>query len=158
MRFIFRPLEQADADKIITWQYDKAYRRYDGKTFKWYLQTYLLLPFLSSLFRSYHFAVEDEQGNLVGMFRFSRMPENRLDIGVALRPDLTGHGNGLAFIQAGLDFGKKRYKPSYFSLNVAANNPRAIKVYTLAGFSRTKVLHSFNFPAIELMWEMRRPV
>ena len=156
MEFIFRPLTPLDAEKIIGWQYAKPYARYDGKTFKWYLQTHLLLPFLSPLLKNYHYAVDDEQGNLVGLFRFSKMPNNRLDIGIALRPDLTGHGNGLAFIQAGLAFGKEHYTPASFSLNVAASNQRAIKVYTRAGFVRSGVMPSINFPSIEMVWEMRR--
>jgi [ribosomal protein S18]-alanine N-acetyltransferase len=156
MEFIFRPLELPDADKIMSWQYERPYARYDGKTFKWYLQTYLRLPFLSPLLKSYHYAVDDEQGNLVGLFRFSRMPNNRLDIGIALKPDLTGQGNGLAFIEAGLAFGKEHYAPASFSLNVAASNQRAIKVYTRAGFVRVGILPSFSFPGIEMIWDMRR--
>lgn len=57
-----------------------------------------------------------------------------LDIGLGLRPDLTGAGKGLAFLQAGMKFAQRTYDAKRFRLSVAAFNLRAIAVYKKAGF------------------------
>lgn len=55
------------------------------------------------------------------------------DIGLALRPNLTGKGLGLDFLQFGLDFASKVY-PGPVRLTVAAFNERARTIYYRAGF------------------------
>ena len=55
-------------------------------------------------------------------------------IGLGLRPDMTGHGQGLAFVNAGLNFARKEFVPKRFRLYVFDWNQRAIRVYERAGF------------------------
>lgn len=57
-----------------------------------------------------------------------------LDIGIGLRPDLTGQGLGGAFFGACLDHAGRTREPGALRLAVAAFNTRAIAVYTHAGF------------------------
>jgi ribosomal-protein-alanine N-acetyltransferase len=57
-----------------------------------------------------------------------------VDIGLGLRPDLTGRGLGLPFVLAGLEFARERFAPEGFRLTVAAFNERAILIYERAGF------------------------
>jgi ribosomal-protein-alanine N-acetyltransferase len=59
---------------------------------------------------------------------------NVVELGMAMRPDLTGKGIGLAFVQAGMNFAKQRFSPTSFRLDVAVGNLRARKVYERAGF------------------------
>jgi ribosomal-protein-alanine N-acetyltransferase len=51
-----------------------------------------------------------------------------------MRPDLTGRGLGLAFVEAGLAFARETFAPASFRLSVATFNRRAIAVYARAGF------------------------
>ena len=93
-------------------------------------------------------AATDEAGELVGFFCFGaggRVPggeragvyaEDAVDVGLGLRPDLTGRGLGGAFVAAGLAHGRAVLTPppTRFRLSVAAFNERAIRVYERAGF------------------------
>ena len=87
-------------------------------------------------------------GELVGFFCFGpggQLPsfdyaaDGSLDIGLGLRPDLTGRGLGLEFVLAGLEFGRRHFAPAGFRLAVARFNERAIQVYERAGFQRVTV-------------------
>ena len=78
----------------------------------------------------------DEAGALVGNFYFEQKGD-ALEVGLGLRPDLTGRGLGLEFLLAGIDFGRRRFGVSRVILNVAAFNERAITVYERAGFRET---------------------
>jgi RimJ/RimL family protein N-acetyltransferase len=85
-------------------------------------------------------------GNLIGFFCFgveARVPgcqlagcyaDDALDVGLGLRPDLTGRGFGLVFVRAGLDYAVERFLPNTLRLTVASFNTRAIRVYEQAGF------------------------
>lgn len=69
----------------------------------------------------------------VGIFTFIQRG-GVIEIGLAMRPDLTGRGLGLSFVAAGLDFARDRYAPTRFTLDVATFNVRAQRVYERAGF------------------------
>ena len=84
---------------------------------------------------------------VIGYFSFkSRKDERTVEIGLGLRPDLTGHGLGrIAFLAAGLDFARGQFAPEQFVLAAATFNQRAIKVYERAGFTPVRVyMHSTN--------------
>jgi RimJ/RimL family protein N-acetyltransferase len=80
------------------------------------------------------FAALGEDGTLVGFFYFEEKSGGVLEIGLGLRPDLTGRGLGGEFLLRGLDFARTQFQPTQIVLNVAAFNERAIKVYERAGF------------------------
>ncbi len=60
-----------------------------------------------------------------------------VEIGLGLRPELTGRGLGLEFLRAGIEYVRTRFDAERVILNVAAFNERAIKVYERAGFRET---------------------
>jgi ribosomal-protein-alanine N-acetyltransferase len=143
---------QKDAEAVARWQYPEPFSFYDWPADEDDLDE-LLDPDLRG--ESY-FAVEDDEGTLVGHFSFK--PEGRtLVVGLGLRPDLTGQGLGGSFLSAGLDYGRERFGPDHFSLAVATFNERAIKVYERAGFTRVRVyMHETNGREWEFL-EMSRP-
>ena len=75
-----------------------------------------------------------------------------------MRPDLTGKGLGLAFVQAGLDFAREQFKPDYFRLFVLTYNERAIRVYERAGFERMGIYVQRRAEGDRDFLEMRRKV
>jgi len=69
-----------------------------------------------------------------------------------MRPDLTGNGNGLGFVQAGLDFAKSKYTPEKITLSVATFNQRAIKIYREIGFDEVDTfMQETNGSSFEFM-------
>jgi [ribosomal protein S18]-alanine N-acetyltransferase len=90
-----------------------------------------------------YFVASDAEGRILGYCCFgpdARVPggdyrdPDWLDVGLGMRPDLTGQGRGLVFFSAVLDFGRERLGARRYRLSVAAFNGRAIRVYERAGF------------------------
>ncbi len=163
--FTFTPMSEADARAILAWRYDGPYAVYNmdaddlGEALAELLDT-----------RSPYYAARDTSGALVGFFAFGTAaevggsgepalwgPDRSISVGLGLRPDLTGRGLGLAFVEAGLAFARDRFAPAAFRLFVMTFNRRAIRVYERAGFQsmRTVVIHSYH--GDHAFVEMRRP-
>jgi ribosomal-protein-alanine N-acetyltransferase len=132
VRFLFRPMTEADAGTITAWHYAAPYSFYDFASDPDDLAE-LLDP---AGWGETYFAAANEFGDLVGFWQVQTQGET-VEIGLGLRPDLTGRGLGLSFVQAGLAFTSARWPVKQFSLAVAAFNERAIRVYKRAGFQPT---------------------
>ncbi len=57
-----------------------------------------------------------------------------VEVGIGLRPDLTGRGLGESFMRAQLEYASQQWRPATFRLFVAAWNERAIRLYERLGF------------------------
>lgn len=162
MQLTFTLMEEAEAREICTWRYAEPYSVYNGSTSEESIAELLER-------RSPHYAIRDETGALVGFFCYgtaAQVWENAtphlysedaiIDIGLGLRPDLTGQGLGLALVSAGLDFARKHFQPQTFRLFVLTFNERAIRVYERAGFTRVRVFTQKNIHGELDFLEMRR--
>jgi [ribosomal protein S18]-alanine N-acetyltransferase len=108
--FAIRAMDEADANAVAAWRYPGAYAFYDWT---------------------------QDPDDLAGFFVF-KVTADVADVGLGLRPDLTGQGLGAAFLEAGLRFAATRFGTERFTLAVAAFNRRAITVYERAGFTETE--------------------
>jgi RimJ/RimL family protein N-acetyltransferase len=138
MHFAFRAITPADVAAIAAWHYPAPYDFYDWDPANDPAE--LLDPLVGCV------VADDDDGTLAGFVCFGAAgqtpggcraglyDEPLLDIGLGLRPDLTGRGLGLGFVRAALEIGQERIRPSGFRLSVAAFNERAIRVYERAGF------------------------
>ena len=153
LRFRFRRLTQADAEAMAAWHYPEPYTFYD-----WTADPDDLAVLLDPARRGDRMqAVEDSDGELIGFFSCKPKEPGTIEIGLGLRPDHTGRGLGLAFVEAGLDQARERIGPEEFSLAVATFNERAITVYERAGFTTVRTyMHHTNGGEWEFV-EMRRP-
>ena len=150
--FTFKPMNEQDAHAIATWQYQEPYTFYDADQDPDDLAD-LLNP--QSWQETYH-SVLDEHNELIGFFTF-KLDEGIIEIGLGLRPDLTGQGIGLEFVQAGLACAKNTFSLTAFRLKVATFNQRAIRVYEKAGFHPVCVfMHATNGGQYECL-EMTMP-
>jgi [ribosomal protein S18]-alanine N-acetyltransferase len=129
MSYTFVPLRVRDALEAGRWRYQGRYAIYD------FDRPALVLTALLQrlLFQQVFYSVLDERGTLLGLFTFTRTGDT-LEVGLGMRPDLTGKGRGLEFLEAGLAFARRRYAPRHFALDVATFNERAQRVYMRAGF------------------------
>ena len=147
-------MQAADADAVATWRYQPPYNFYDtaadpsslvevldarrwGHIFFSVFSSSPLrssppLPSSSPLPSSPLPESGDEE--LAGFLELTARPGEVIEIGLGLRPDLTGQGLGLSFVEACLDFARQRSRPQAFALDVATFNQRARAVYEKAGF------------------------
>ena len=132
MKFVIRPMTQNDAHAVATWRYPAEYAFYDADADPQDLAE-LLDP--AEWGRRY-FAADSDESQLVGFFVF-KISEEVAEIGLGLRPDLTGVGLGGSFLDAGMQFAAERFGAKGYTLAVAAFNHRAIAVYERAGFTVT---------------------
>ena len=131
--YVFTPMNDEEARAVVSWRYEAPYDFYDMANDPEGLEELLGPPER----REGYYAVRSD-GELVGFFCFGaggQLPsfdyadDGSLDIGLGLRPDLTGKGLGLEFLLAGLEFWRRYFAPGSFRLAVATLNERAIQVY-----------------------------
>jgi RimJ/RimL family protein N-acetyltransferase len=78
-------------------------------------------------------AVLSESGRLEAFWYFD-WHGDVVEIGIGLRPDLTGRGHGGSFLRAQLEYASDRWQPATLRIFVAAWNERAIRLYQRFGF------------------------
>ena len=140
----FEMLSEEQARSIAGWRYPPPYDFYNADADPDDLQELLDRS-------SPYYAAVDPQDTLVGFFCFkhtARVPagfaagayddRDALDVGLGMRPDLTGRGLGGPFLEAGLRFAREVFAPASFRLTVATFNTRAIALYQRAGFQPTR--------------------
>ena len=150
MRVSIRPLVPADVDAMRTWRYDPPYERYDVDADP--SDVDLMLA------GEGWFAADDaETSELVGFFEFIATGDE-IEVGLGLRPDLTGRGLGAEYLAQGLDFAREHWAPATFWLDVYEWNLRAIRAYERAGFVRGDVyLRRFDDGNEKEFLRMTRP-
>ncbi len=169
MQFFFEPMNEEDARAVLRWRYEGPYAVYNMQDDFDEDSKDSVAELLDR--RSPHYAVRNEAGELVGFFGFGSSAyvtnyeephlyseNNTITIGLGMRPDLTGQGKGqgLAFVEAGLDFARQQFAPDYFRLFVLTFNERAIRVYEKAGFQRVRIVVQRNPQGERLFLEMSR--
>lgn len=152
MHYTFQPMTEEAAREVAHWHYDGIYAFYDMGQDPEDLAE-LLDP---ANWQDCYYAVRDGVGTLIGFFCFTRDAQT-MEIGLGLRPDLTGRGLGPSFLEAGLTYARERFYAVTFRLSVAAFNQRAIQVYQRAGF---RIVREFpwqtnggEYPFLEMIRE-----
>ena len=127
-----KKMEQSEAQEIADrWKYDGEYAFYD----------------MTADPEDYEEIVDPEKrgdryfsvfggDGLTGFFCVEREGAD-VEIGLGLRPDLTGKGRGRAFLEEILRFVRENYSFEKIRMDVASFNQRAVKVYERAGFMKT---------------------
>jgi ribosomal-protein-alanine N-acetyltransferase len=140
--FEIRAMTGADAAAIAAWRYPAPYDFYD-----WDRDPDDLAQLLDPAGHGVRYFAADEGGRLAGFFEFTP-GEEEVEVGLGLRPDLTGRGRGQEFLAAGLEFAEARYGARRWGLAVAAFNLRAIAVYERAGFREVRRYEHFTNGAV----------
>lgn len=124
-------LTQANADQIAReWHYSDMYSFYDMQNDPEDFEE-IITPRLRA---NKYYQILDDKDELVGYFCLERLSEEKVEVGLGLRPDLTGRGLGLNFVKEIEAFIQNNFNYELMILSVASFNKRAIKVYQRAGF------------------------
>ena len=130
--WVFTPMTQAEAEEIAVWHYPGEYAFYDAD-FTPEGMGELLDPVRR---RDEYHAACNADGELEGFAQLTPASDGSTEIGLGLRPDLTGRGLGQAFTGAVIDLARL-HGTGRITLAVAAFNTRAIRVYERCGFAET---------------------
>ena len=129
MTYTYLPLMQHQAEEIAyDWQYEGEFAFYDMPN-----DQNDLAEFLNPDQRTEHYYAVMDETQLIGFFVFEP-GQDSLELALGMRPDLTGRGNGTAFLESGLAFAIEKYQPQQIELAVATFNERAIRLDTKSGF------------------------
>jgi RimJ/RimL family protein N-acetyltransferase len=84
--------------------------------------------------RAAHYRAVLAEGGRLDAFWYFDWPDGVVEVGIGLRPGLTGRGLGESFMRAQLDYASHTWRPEKFRLFVAGWNERAIRLYERLGF------------------------
>lgn len=137
VRLTFRALEKDDALAILNWHYAPPYDYYNRDTATIQEDLCYLLESENA-----YYAILNPQGELEGYCSFgsdAQVPGGdyrlqALDIGMGIRPDLTGQGQGGQFVQSVMKYGAERYGAQKLRVTIAKFNKRAQRVWEKLGF------------------------
>jgi len=138
MKLSFSKISPAEALEICTWEYQPPYDIYSQNNPP---NPEDVEAILNPQY-DYH-AIRNEDDSLVAFCSFGEdarvkggcYTEEALDIGIGVRPDLTGLGMGGQFTEAVLSFAIQRYSPKKLRVTIAGFNKRAQQVCINAGFT-----------------------
>ena len=122
------PWSEAHACEVDTWHYEPPYDFYDLASDPEDAAA-MHDPVRSERTR----AVLGDDGRLDAFWSF-KVEGDVVEVGIGLRPDLTGRGLGESYLRAQLEYAREHWQPKRFRLFVAAWNERAIRVYERFGF------------------------
>lgn len=177
MFFGFAPVTDADIAAILAWRYPPPYEAYNATEDE--PEGYDPAAAMRDTRSPYYAArlVTDgdwERQEPVGFFAFGsscevgtepdapdpahlRRADGSVTVGLGLRPDLTGSGMGLSFVQSGLAMARVSFQPPAFRLFVYAWNQRAVTVYRRAGFMEIGRAGKAGQDGLPAFIEMTRP-
>jgi [ribosomal protein S18]-alanine N-acetyltransferase len=100
---------------------------------------------------------ENGHGRLDAFWHFD-WHGDAVEVGIGLRPELTGRGRGESLLHAQLAYAADRWAPTTFRLFVAAWNERAIRLYGRVGFREvTRETRRFELAGEHEFLRMERP-
>ena len=137
MKFTLRNMSEDYAVDILNWRYESPYDFYNNEVNP---------DSLKELLGDFYFIVLDQNNRLIGFFctwdsaqvpagrQFGAYSEAMVDLGIGMKPELTGKGHGTAFFAFVLQYVQENYEEVPIRLTVAKFNERAIHLYEKFGF------------------------
>ena len=144
-------MTEGEAEEVISWRYPGEYAFYDMER-----DVEDMAELRATHIRETQYFAALQNAELIGFFQFEAVGDV-VELGLGLRPDLTGQGLGPGFLEAGLAYAQQRFAPSRYRLRVARFNERAIAIYERAGFTvDRRYVHDFYGTPYDFL-EMSRP-
>ena len=127
---MIQKMSQKNAKEISKWHYEEPYDFYDMINDEEDLHELLYD-------RGEHYFEVIKDNVCIGFYVIVE-EDNQIEIGLGLRPDLTGKGYGKEFLEILLDYISLNYEKKEIILSVASFNSRAIHLYEKCGFKRIR--------------------
>jgi len=137
MPLFIKNMNEEFAAEILNWKYPAPYDLYNNE----------LNPVnIKEMLEDSYYIVVDENDRLVGYFcignaakvpigiEFGAYAEDLIDIGIGMKPELTGQGYGFTFFSFILEYVQDNDRNLPLRLTVAQFNQRAIRLYKKFGF------------------------
>ncbi|MFD2042943.1 GNAT family N-acetyltransferase [Ornithinibacillus salinisoli] len=151
MNLVTKKMTEKNAIDILTWKYEKPYDLYNNV-----LSGDAILELLDGSYK----VITDTHNRTVGYFCLGRAAQvpagdqfqvykaDCIDVGIGMKPELTGKGNGEKFFSHILESIYQEHPNTDIRLTVATFNERAIHLYEKFGFIR---LQTFNRETTEFI-------
>jgi len=105
--------------EVATWHYEPPYDFYDLAS-----DPHDAAEMHDPAHAAHYRAVLGDGDGCLDAFWYFNWPDAAVEVGIGLRPDLTGRGLGESFLRAQLDYATGEWRPATFRLFVAAWNER----------------------------------
>ena len=140
----YSPVDEASVRELLKWRYEPPYENYNYSPEHFERDLAYHLDPVNNL---YSMRIE---GELVGYCSFgqdAQVPggdysEDALDIGMMIKPELTGQGLGSSFVANVIQQAITKYSPKKLRVTILETNQRAMKVWEKNGFRKTQSFES----------------
>lgn len=142
MPFVFHPIDKTSARVVLAWRYPPPYESYNEEPER-------IEQVVQELLRpDYHYyRLAEGADPLVAYCCFGLDARvaggdyrlEALDLGLMVRPDLTGQGRGGQFAGAVLEFAQRTFPQTVWRVTIAEFNQRAQRVWQKLGFCRVQM-------------------
>jgi len=144
LQISYRPADEKSAREFVQWKYEPPYDVYNCPSDAVDEVVRYNIDPINNVY-----AIFDQDNNLVGYCSYGRdaqvsggdYSERALDIGMMIRPELTGQGRGALFAAEVIRNGISQYAPRKLRVTIAAFNKRAVRAWEKNGFKQTQVFN-----------------
>jgi ribosomal-protein-alanine N-acetyltransferase len=141
MTLTFEPMDEAHARLVLGWTYPPPYELYNENPAVLEADVRALLDA-----QNHYYCIHDAAGDLLAYCCFGRDAQvgggdysaPALDLGLMVRPDLTGQGQGSRYASAMVEFAERTFGRQPMRVTIAEFNQRAQRVWQKAGFRQTQ--------------------
>jgi len=147
LQISYYPAEKKHARVFVNWQYKPPYDVYNCPPEEVGDAVHYNIDPANNVY-----AMLDQNEELVGYCSYGRdaqvpggdYSEEALDIGMMIKPELTGQGLGAAFAEEVIRNGVGKYNSKKLRVTIAAFNKRAMRVWEKNGFQQTQFFTRAN--------------
>lgn len=144
MKLFVGKLTEESAKQVCAWKYEGEYSVYDFVP--WDTASRQGWSVTDPEAREAGFrAVTDEQGEFIGFFRMTKDEQEKIEVGLGLRPDRCGQGIGKDFVKLITQYTLNQHPGRRICMEVRTFNKRAIKCYEACGY-KIVLRHHKKFP------------
>jgi RimJ/RimL family protein N-acetyltransferase len=140
----YTPTDDKSAREFLGWKYEPPYEVYNYTPENFEKDLAYHIDPANNLYSMYR------EGELIGYCSFGRdaqvpggdYSEEALDIGLMIKPKLTGRGLGSEHVNDVIQYAITKYKPSKLRVTILGTNQRAMRVWEKNGFTKPRSFES----------------